>query len=148
MNAAPKLVAYSALTILLALYVVGIVSHGVVRHIVQTLPLWFPILLGLRRREIAKWASLPCFIIWLALMILIWLFLLGVANVISGHFTPLEVILTLVVGIASLAGLVAGFRWRTSFSWGKALFIAAIFAVLHLVALRISFLPGIARDRF
>jgi len=46
MNAAPKLVAYSALTILLALYVDGIVSHGVVRHIVQTLALWFPILLG------------------------------------------------------------------------------------------------------
>jgi hypothetical protein len=69
MNAAPKLVAYSALTILLALYVVGIVSHGVVRHIVQTLPLWFPILLGLRRRDIAKWASLPCFLIWLALIL-------------------------------------------------------------------------------
>ena len=56
--------------------------------------------LALRRREIAKWVSLPCFFIWLALMILIWLFLLGVANVISGHFTPLEVILTVVVGIA------------------------------------------------
>ena len=148
MNAAPKLVAYSALTILLALYVVGIVSHGVVRHIVQTLPLWFPILLGLRRREIAKWASLPCFIIWLALMILIWLFLLGVANVISGHFTPLEVILTLVVGIASLAGLVVGFRWRTSLSWGKAVFVAAILTVLQVLALRISFLPAIAKDRF
>src|SRR5436190_23394202 len=129
MNAAPKVIGYSALTMLLALYVVGIVSHGVVRHIVQTLPLWFAILLGLRRKEIAKWASLPCFLIWLALMIFIWLFLLGVTNVISGHFTPIEVVLTLVVGMASLAGLVAGFRWRTSLSWGKALFTAAIVAV-------------------
>src|SRR5438270_4841254 len=109
MNAAPKVIGYSALTMLLALYVVGIVSNGVVRHVVQTSPLWFAIVLGLRRREIAKWTALPCFIIWLALMILIWLFLLGVANVISGHFTPIEVILTLVVGIASLVGLVAGF---------------------------------------
>jgi hypothetical protein len=148
MNTAPKVIGYSALAMLLALYVVGIVSNGVVRHIVQTLPLWFPILLGLRRREIAKWASLPSFIIWLALMILIWLFLLGVANVISGHFTPIEVILTLVVGIASLAGLVAGFQWRTSLSWGKGLLIAAIFAVLQVVALRISFFPAIAKDRF
>ena len=148
MNAPPKAVGYSALAMLLALYVVGIVSHGVVRHIVQTLPLWFPILLGLRRREIAKWASLPCFIIWLVLMTLIWLFLLGWANVISGHFTPIEVILTLVVGLASLAGLVAGFQWRTSLSWGKALFVAAIFAALQLIALRISFLPAIAKDRF
>jgi hypothetical protein len=148
MNVPPKAVGYAALAMLLALYVVGIVSNGVVRHIVQTLPLWFPILLGLRQQEIAKWASLPCFIVWLVLMTLIWLFLLGWANVISGHFTPIEVILTLVVGIASLTGLVAGFRWRTSFSWSKALFVAEIFAVLQLVALRISFLPAIAMDRF
>jgi hypothetical protein len=148
MNATPKALGYSALAMLLALYVVGIVSNGVVRHIVQTLPLWFPILLGLHQQEIAKWASLPCFIIWLVLMTLIWLFLLGWANVISGHFTPVEVILTLVIGIASLAGLVAGFRWRTSLSWGKGLFVAAIFVVLQLVALRISFLPAIAKDRF
>src|SRR5438309_7208640 len=146
MNAAPKVIGYSALTMLLALYVVGIVSHGVVRHIVQTLPLWFPILLELHRNEMAKWAALPCFLIWLALMMLIWLFLLGVTSVMSGHFTPIEVVLTLVVGIASLAGLVAGLRWRTSLSWGKALFTAAIFAVLQVVALRISFLPAIAKD--
>ena len=140
MNAPPKVIGYSALAAVLALYVVGIVSHGVVRHIVQTLPLWFPLLLGLRQREIAKWAAMPCFIIWL--------FLLGWANVISGHFTPIEVMLTLVVGMASVAGLVAGFRWRTSLSLGKALLIAAIFAVLQLVALRISFLPAIAKDHF
>ena len=39
---------------LLALYIVGAVSNGVVRHIVQTLPLWFPIVLGLRQREINR----------------------------------------------------------------------------------------------
>ena len=143
----PKAIAYCAIATLLALYIVGAVSNGVLRHIVQTLPLWFPIVLGLRRREAAKWASLPCFIIWLLLMTLIWLFLLGWARVISGHFTPIEVILTLVVGAASIAGLLIGFRWRTSLSWTKALSTAAIFAVLQLAALRISFLPSIAKDR-
>jgi hypothetical protein len=125
-----------------------VVSNGVIRHIVQTLPLWFPIVLGLRQREIAKWAALPCFIVWLVLMSLIWLFLLGWANVISGHFRPSEVALTMIVGTASLVGLVVGFRWPTRLSWSKALFVAAIFAVLQLVALRISFLPSIAKDRF
>jgi hypothetical protein len=81
-------------------------------------------------------------------MSLIWLFLLGWANVISGHFTPIEVAMTLIVGAASLAGLVVGFRSPTSLTWGKALFVAAVFAVLQLAALRISFLPAIARDRF
>ena len=148
MNAPSRVIGYSALAMVLALYVVGMVSNGVVRHIVQTLPLWFPLLLGLRQREAAKWAALPCFMIWLGLMILIWLFLLGWANVISGHFTPIEVILTLVVGIAAVIGLIAGFRWRTSLSLAKALLVVAIFAVLQLVALRISFLPAIASDRF
>ncbi len=148
MNTPPKIVGYSALAMVLALYVVGLVSNGVVRHIVQTLPLWFPILLGLRQREIAKWAALPCFFMWLGLMTLIWLFLLGWANLISGHFTLIEVLLTLVVGVASAAGSVAGFRWRTGLGWGKGLLVSAIFAALQVAVLRISFLPAIAKDRF
>ena len=98
----PKAIGYCAMTTLLALYIVGLVSNGVLRHIVQTLPLWFPIVVGLRQREIAKWASLPCFIIWLLLMTLIWLYLLGWAKLISGHFTPIEIVLTFVIGAASL----------------------------------------------
>jgi len=143
---APKAIACCALTTMLALYIVGVVSHGVLRHIVQTLPLWFPIVLGLRRREMAKWTSLPCFAIWLVLMTLIWLFLLGWAKVISGRFTPIEVVLTLVVGAAGVTGLIIACRWRTSLSWTKALSTVAVFTVFQLVALRISFLPSIARD--
>ena len=144
---APRAIGYCALTALVALYIAGIVSNGVLRHIVQTLPLWFAVLMGLRQREIAKWASLPCFVVWLLLMVVIWLFLLGWANVIDGHFTPTEVILTLVVGAASMAGLIAGFRWRTSLGWGKALSTTALFAALQLVVLYVSFLPSIAKDR-
>lgn len=143
----PKAIGYSALIMLIALYIVGAVSNGVLRHVVQTLPLWFPIALGLRQREIAKYASLPCFIIWLGLMILIWLFLLGWAKVISGRFTPIEVILTLVIGAASLTGALTAFRWRTSLGWTEALSTVTMFAVLQLAALRISFLPSIAKDR-
>lgn len=143
----PKVIGYCAITTLLALYIVGLVSNGVLRHIVQTLPLWFPIVLGLRKSEAAKWAALPCFTIWLLLMTLIWLFLLGLARVISGHFTPVEVVLTLIIGAASLAGVLIGFRWRTSLAWSRALATTALIAVLQLTALRISFLPSIATDR-
>jgi len=143
----PKTIGYCALVTLVALFIVGAVSNGVLRHVVQTLPLWFPMVMGLRQREIAKWASFPCFIIWLLLMTLIWLFLLGWAKVISGHFTPMEVILTLIVGAAAIVGSVTGFRWRTTLSWSKALSASLIFTVLELLALRISFLPSIAKDR-
>ena len=142
----PKAIGYCALATLLALYIVGAVSNGVLRHIVQTLPLWFPIVMGMRRREIAKWAALPCFSIWLLLMIFIWLFLLGWARIISGHFTPIEIVLTFIVGAASLTGLLIGFRWRTGVSRIRALSTTGVFAVLQFAALRISFFPSIAKD--
>jgi hypothetical protein len=59
-----KVIAYASLAILLALYVVGAVSvpPGSLRHEVQTLPLWFPIVAGFQRKPLAKWAALPCLI--------------------------------------------------------------------------------------
>src|SRR5438132_3222169 len=93
-----KVVGLCSLAILLALYVVGAVSvpPGSLRHEVQTLPLWFPIVLGFRQRPLAKWAALPCLIFWLGIMILIWLYLLGIAGIVSGHFFPTEIAMTVV----------------------------------------------------
>jgi hypothetical protein len=139
-----KTIAACALAVLVALYVVGAVSHGSLRHEVQTLPLWVPIVAGFNRREFARWCALPCFLFWLPIMVLIWLFLLGWSHVISGTFSPVEIAMTIVVGLASAAGLFSclrGIRW----SWfGAALFV--LFAFLQLAAFRISMLPGIAHQ--
>jgi hypothetical protein len=140
----PKTIAYCSLATLVALYVVGAVSSGSLRHEVQTLPLWFPIVLGFRERDLAKWAALPCFLIWLALMTFIWLFLLGWARILSGHFSPIEIAMTLVVGVACAVGIAASFRWPTSVSAGKAGATVALFALLQIVVLRVSFIPYIA----
>lgn len=140
----PKAVAYCSLTILVALYIVGAVSNGSLRHEVQTLPLWVPIVLGFRQQPAAKWAAVPCFIIWFTLMTFIWLFLLGWARILSGHFSPTEVVLTVIVGAASVTGLGVSFRWPTNLTWGKGLATAALLVVLQLAALRISFIPYIA----
>jgi hypothetical protein len=132
------------LAILLALYIVGAVSHGSLRHEVQTLPLWFPIVLGFNRREMARWCALPCLVFWLSTMALIWLFLLGWAHVISGHFSPIEIAMTLIVGAASAAGLalcLGRIRWSTP---GFAL--ALVFAILQLLAFRVSMFPAIAHQ--
>jgi hypothetical protein len=129
---------------LVALYVVGAVSHGSLRHEVQTLPLWAPIVLGFRRRDLAKWSALPCFVFWLAVMVLIWLFLLGWAHLLSGHFSAVETAMTLVVGVASLCGMVVSFRWQTTVRPVTALGAAIVFAALQLAAFRISMIPEIA----
>lgn len=85
-----KLIAYCCLAILLALYVVGAMNHGVLRPIVQTLPLWVSILLGFRGSEFAKWSALPCLIIWLVTMVLIWLFGVAWVYVALGQFSPAD----------------------------------------------------------
>src|SRR5713226_1399522 len=110
---ASKWVAYCSLSVLMALYVVGAVSNGSLRHEVQTLALWGPIVLGFRQRELAKWSALPCLIFWLIAMVFIWLFLLGWARIVTGHFSPIEIAMTLVIGIACLSGIGIMLRWHT-----------------------------------
>jgi len=63
----------------------------------------------------------------------------------SGHFTPLEIAMTIVVGIAAASGIWACLRLRSRISvWGAAaIFIVVAFA--QIVCFRLSLLPGIAR---
>jgi len=143
-NRAPKVIAYCSLAVLVALYIVGAVSHGSLRHEVQTLPLWFPIVTGFQQREIAKWAALPCLIFWLVIMIFIWLFLLGWARMVTGHFSPTEIAMTLTIGGACLIGLAASVRWRTTVRPLTALEVAALFGTLQVLAMRLSLIPYIA----
>jgi len=142
-----KTVAAGTLAVLLALYVVGAVSvpPGSLRHEVQTLPLWVPIVAGFQRKDVAKWAALPCLVIWLTVMVFIWLFLLGWARIVTGHFPPIEIAMTIVAGIGSAAGLVAATRWRTATRPATAAAIVVAFAALQAAALRLSLIPYIAR---
>lgn len=133
-----------SLAIIIALLVVGAVSHGVLRHVVQTSPLWIAIGLGGRRSAWSKWAALPCFIFWLLLMTAIWLFLLGWARIVSGTFSPTEVAMTLVVGAASVYGIVRAFAMRTQVGPGPAALAALLAGLLQVAALRVSLLPAIA----
>jgi cation transport ATPase len=141
-----KTVGYCSLAILIALYVVGAVSitPGSLRHEVQTLPLWVPIVAGLQHKRLAKWAALPCFVFWLAVMIAIWLFLLGWARIVAGRFLPTEIAMTLVIGAASLVGIVTCVRWRTAVGPVLASGVVVLFAVLQYLAFRLSLLPYIA----
>ena len=94
------------MSIIAALLVVGAVSHGIIRHIVQTSSLWIAIFLGIRRSGWSKWA---CFFFWLLLMTAMWLFLLGWARIVSGTFSTTETAMTLIVGAGGHRGDRQGF---------------------------------------
>jgi hypothetical protein len=142
----PKYVAYACLTVLIALYIVGAVSHGSLRHEVQTLPLWFPIVMGLRGRELAKWAALPCLVFWFVVMILIWLFLLGWAHIVSGDFSGTEIAMMLASGAASIAGTAFCLGWKTQVNRWAATSTVVLFAALQLLAFRVSLIPFLANQ--
>jgi hypothetical protein len=132
-NVAPIAVAMCCFVIVAALVGgVGIPDHLVLRHLVQTLPLWAAVMLGFRRSRTTGWVALPFFLLWLVLMTLIWLYLLGIAHVLSGHFSPLEIAMTIVVGAASLIGIVAVAR---SESGTPPLAASIVLIVLYLVGI-------------
>ena len=136
--------AVCAVTVIAALLVVGAVSHGVLRHIVQTFPLWIGIVLTARQSGYGKWAVLPCFIFWLLVMIAIWLFLLGWAQVVSGTFSPTEIAMTLIVGTASSVGIVKALRLRgAARPWAAAVTSLGV-AMLQLAMFRLSLIDSIA----
>jgi hypothetical protein len=141
-----KSIASCCLAVLVALYVVGAVSHGSLRHEVQTLPLWIPIVLGYRARELAKWFALPCLIFWLAIVVFIWLFLMGWARIVTGQYSPTEILMTLVIGAACLFGIVTSIRWRTTVRPRPMVATVVLSAILQLLAFRVSLLPDIAHQ--
>jgi hypothetical protein len=139
-----RVLIFCSLAIIAALLVVGAVSHGVLRHIVQTSPLWIAIALGVRRSGWSKWAALPCFIFWLLLLAAIWLFLLGWARIVSGTFSPTEIAMTLIVGAASILGMVRTLTMRSGVGMWPATLTALLVGILQLAALRASLLPAVA----
>lgn len=133
-----------SLAIIAALLVVGAVSHGIVRHIVQTSPLWIGIVLAFRRSSVSKWTLLPCFVFWLLIMIAIWLFLLGWAHIVSGTFSPTEITMTVIVGLAAMVGTVRSASIKSGVHLWPAATTVLLVAILQLAAFRLSLLPEIA----
>jgi hypothetical protein len=129
--------------VMAALLVVGVVSHTMLRHVVQVIPLITALLL--RQSRAGTSAAAPLFGFWLLTMGAIWLFLLGVARIVSGRFTTTEIALTIVIGAGSLFGLIAASRRGPEDGLTARLITIAGFGVLQLAAMIASFQPFIAR---
>ena len=137
-------IAGSCLAVILSLYTVGLVTGLILRHLVQTAPLWIGVALGMQRSEQAKWIAMPFFAFWLCMMSLIWLFLLGWAHVLSGHFSPIEIAMTLSVGVASIVGFASGLRTRTNTGAVTAAAVSLVSFAVQVGAFFASFTPAIA----
>ncbi len=139
-----RLIGWSCLAIVAALLAVGTVSHGVIRHSIQTSALWPGIVLAFRRHPLSKWMALPPLLFWLAVMLAIWLFLLGWVQLVHGSFSATEIAMTLVVGVASVVGILSCFRARSSVKKATGFAIFVLLAILQIALFRLSLLPVIA----
>jgi len=139
-----KVLAGALLTVLVALLLVGVVSGTILRHAVQVLPLLAAAVVVVMRPAWSRSAAMPVLAFWLFVMLLIWSYLLGLTKLISGKFTAAEIMLTVVMGIACVAGLVASAHKTTRSAgwWGVAAFL--IFAALQFGAMWLSMHPAIA----
>lgn len=139
-------IAVCCLAIIAALVLgVGLTSNLVLRHLVQTLPLWVAVTLGFRASRATSWVSLPLFLFWLVLMGIIWAYLLGISHLVSGTFSSIEIAMTILVGAACLIGIVSCFRFTPLLSPLRKGSFFALMAVVQLLCFRFSFLAAIAR---
>jgi cation transport ATPase len=126
---------------IIALWIVGIASGEILRHLIQTLPIWIGVILGFRNSEWTKSAAVPFFIFWFAIMTLIWLFLLGWSRIVRGHYSPTEVAMTIVIGAAAFAGIIFCVRMKTQIKFIQAAGIFVLTALAQYVAMYVSLLP-------
>jgi hypothetical protein len=130
--------------LIVALLAVGVVSHLLVRHVIQVTPAVIAAVFVARAGRAARYAALPIFVFWLLIMTAIWLFLLGIARVVTGTFTPAETALTVAIGIFSLWGIVAVLRRPRARPLPAIIYFLA-FAALQLAGLWMSMQPAFAR---
>ena len=132
--------------VIFSLVIVGIVSGTFFRHIIQIVPVVLVFMLRIRGVKWSSSAALPIFFLWLVLIVLIWLFLAGIVGFMSGHFTPIEIAMTIIIGICCMTGINLSLHSRENVKPVMKIAIFILFLGLQVLAIRISFLKPLAYD--
>jgi len=131
--------------LILSLMVVGFVSGTPIRHAIQLVPAVICLAMVWRGVAWSASAALPILAFWLFIMILIWLFLLGIARILTGHYSPTEIAMTITVGISCLLGMIVSVRGPGGASWVSRFASFAFFLGLQSAALWMSLRPMFSR---
>src|SRR5262249_2033456 len=128
-----------------SLLMVGVVSSTPIRHVAQVMPVALSLAAVGGRRTWAPYAALAVSLFWLLIMLAIWLFLLGLARIVTGHFTPTQVVLPVFIGAFSLCGAATSMSLRSSGGFVRGGAALLLFAGLQVVAVWMSLQPPLAR---
>ncbi len=109
----PKVASHCLVGISISLLLVGLVSGTFVRHIIQIIPMIIVALVPFRKKgDYQLTIALSMLSFWLLIMVLIWLFLLGIAKIVTGHYSVSEIILTIIMALISSYGLFKSSRHK------------------------------------
>jgi hypothetical protein len=120
------------------LSVVGAVSRTMLQHCIQVVPIAVVLVVLARRPRWGAYGALPIFAIWIFIVVLIWLYLLGVARVVTGVFSPTEIVCTTLMAAFSAVGLVSSISLGRPFQPVQLLTLV-LFVALQVAALWVSF---------
>ena len=127
--------------VIAGLLAVGLVSGTLVRHVIQVAPAALALAVVAGGSPYGRAAALPIVTFWAGLMVTIWLFLLGLHQMIGGRFTRVEIALTLAIAAACLAGLLGGAQPTANTSGAQRVAAALASALLQLAAFWASLQP-------
>jgi hypothetical protein len=142
--AAERTLAAALAAVFVSLLLVGLVSGTILRHVVQVLPVLVAGLIVVLRPAWSRFAAMPVFLFWFFIMLLIWLYLLGLANVVTGQFAPAEIVLTVVIGLACVVGLGASVRTPRRSDWRAGVVTFLVFGAFQVGAMWLSLQPAFA----
>jgi hypothetical protein len=144
MSSRNHVAALSAL--LAALLVIGLVAHEVGRHLFQALPAIVCLIAALSGVRSVKWAAFAVYGFWSLVSVLIWLFLLHIANIAHGRYSPAEIAMTVVLTGAGLYGVISSWRQESGTGVFARIALLAIVVALQFFIMSVSFKPPFAHD--
>ena len=132
------------IALIAALLAEGVISHTPVRHVIQAAPAALAVVIVLSGKGDGQRFASAVFSIWVLIVLLIWLYLLGIANIINGTFSLAERALTVVMGVMSVIGLGVSLAAAKKGPIWLSVITFAIGIAIQAAALQISFGPAFA----
>jgi hypothetical protein len=130
--------------LLAALLFVGAVGGTVLRHIVQGIPSVIALVFVARRPALGAWSAIPIFVFWSFIVVLIWLYLLGVNRIASGHYTSAEFAATVVMAGACAFGASRSLSLGEAAAVSSRVVVVLAFGLLQVAAMWLSLMKGVA----
>jgi hypothetical protein len=140
-----KIVVGCLVGVAVSLLIVGVVSGTFIRHVIQILPILVTVVWVAQRPTWGSYAAMPIFIFWVLIVVLICLYLLGISRIANGHYTIIEIVMTVFIALFSSAGVPICRRLGRSSAVTGRVVAFGVFGALQFSAMWISFLVRVPK---